>query len=438
MRLRLVAASLVLTACPSEPDPVGEPLCGDETVDDGEACDDGNLLGGDGCTHLCTVEEGVGETEPNDDAEDAAKVGPLSGTLHGTLLPGDRDCFLVPVDEAAAIRATMLPVGAACEFPSTVEVLGPDGARVSSGLPVPPDGCAAVEPDTDTFARYLVAGDHLVCITPVLDGTAASYTLVIEIADSCTDLPELPPDPSQDHEGDGVADLCDPDDDDDGVEDAVDNCPEVPNGPEQPFDWGTGEDGFVPMWLILGAFDDGETPGDCEPSPDSFTGNADADAAPELGDSVGTKQWFAHVALPGNSAVVRFTDWFSVVPAPREAYAATWVHAPDARVAELAMGSDDGHVAWVNGVEVGRNAGCHGVGTDAFRYPVDLDEGWNRLLIKVYDGGGGWGLVARFYEADGETPMDDLGLSVGGPEDWVDDQTDSDGDGEGDLCDRTP
>jgi len=31
--------------------------CGDG-LNDGEACDDGNFLDGDGCSHLCTVETG--------------------------------------------------------------------------------------------------------------------------------------------------------------------------------------------------------------------------------------------------------------------------------------------------------------------------------------------------------------------------------------------
>ncbi len=34
--------------------------------------------------------------------------------------------------------------------------------------------------------------------------------------------------------------------------------------------------------------------------------------------------------------------------------------------------------------------------------------------------------------------MLDLGLSIGGPADWVDDQGDADGDGIGDFCDPEP
>gem|GEM_PF-4604893 len=38
-----------------EPDPV----CGNRLIEEGEACDDGNTLNGDGCSALCIVEEAV-------------------------------------------------------------------------------------------------------------------------------------------------------------------------------------------------------------------------------------------------------------------------------------------------------------------------------------------------------------------------------------------
>lgn len=422
-----------LIACPAEPT---DPLCGNGLLEEGEACDDGNPWGGDGCTHLCTAEDGAGEEEPNDDPDDAQALG--DGRVHGALAPGDRDCFATTVEAAGAVRATIGAAdGAACDFEVLVELIDPDGERVTSALPTSDGDCPMIDPDADTWARYLAEGDYAVCVQPLLDSVVQSYSLDVTTADSCSDLEPLAPDPGQDLEGDGIADVCDPDDDDDGVPDEVDNCPEAPNGPDQPFPWATADAGFVNLWLILGPFTDGISPADCEPSADSFAATDDADAAPALGDAVGDVPWFAHFSRPGASAVVRFTDWFGA-SAPREAYALSWVYAADARDAVLTIGSDDGHRVWMNGVEVATNTGCHGVGVDAFRYDVTLEAGWNRLLVKVYDGGGGWGLVARLYETDDETPMTDLGLSIGGPEDWLDDQGDADGDGIGDFCDPQP
>jgi cysteine-rich repeat protein len=54
------------TACTQEPsclDKSGKtqacsPVCGDGSQDSGEACDDGNLIDGDGCSHDCKIEPG--------------------------------------------------------------------------------------------------------------------------------------------------------------------------------------------------------------------------------------------------------------------------------------------------------------------------------------------------------------------------------------------
>ena len=53
-----------------------------------------------------------------------------------------------------------------------------------------------------------------------------------------------------------------------------------------------------------------------------------------------------------------------------------------------------------------------------------------------YDQGGGWGNYARFL--DGATPVTDLELSLSPHGAWAPDQTDSDKDGVGDVCDKTP
>ena len=428
----LPALALLLVGCPTAGDPP-VPVCGDGTVEEGEACDDSNTWGGDGCDHLCQEEDGSGETEPNDDPTEPQALDDT--TVYGALQPGDLDCFAIDATAAAAVRASVTePSG--CSGDLVIELVNAEGDRVTSGLP-DLNGCASIEPDTDNAARYLEAGPHSLCVGPVLGAVVRSYQLTFELLDSCTDLADLAPDANQDLEGDGIADVCDPDDDDDGVNDEADNCPEAPNGAEQPFPWSTAQDGFVTLWLVLGPFTTGVTPGQCEPSPDAFAATADADAAPVLGDVASELPWFAHFAWPGDSAIVRFTDWFGV-DAPREAYVASWVYAPEERPAVLTIGSDDGQIVWLNGVEIGRKLNCSGVSADQLAFPVTLESGWNRLLHKVYDGGGGWGVIARFYEADGVTPMTDLGLSIGGASDWTDDQGDLDGDGIGDICDPTP
>ena len=70
---------------------------------------------------------------------------------------------------------------------------------------------------------------------------------------------------------------------------------------------------------------------------------------------------------------------------------------------------------------------------DKFTADVTLLAGWNRLMLKIYDQGGGWGTFARFLK-DG-SPLTGLELSLSSGGDWGFDQTDSDGDGVGDVCD---
>ena len=100
------------------------------------------------------------------------------------------------------------------------------------------------------------------------------------------------------------------------------------------------------------------------------------------------------------------------------------------------MGADDGVFAWWNDVRVLDVASCQGVNTDQFQASVDVVAGWNTLLLKVRDWGGGWGVQARLL--DGGVPVTDLELSLSPDGSWAPDQSDRDGDGIGDACDPAP
>jgi cysteine-rich repeat protein len=413
--------------------PTDSAVCGDGVVARAEACDDGDTLGGDGCSPTCTEETGPFETEPNDTL-DGAQALPPEGTVSGSLPIADQDCYAVEVPAAGAVSAALTQGADGCVAPLAIELFDPQGVRRATALPAVTDGCTVLDSDRDTWARYLEAGTHTVCVSGFLDAPAAVYTLTVSVPDSCDDLPPLTPDPSQDIDADQLADVCDDDDDNDGVDDALDNCPADPNGPEQPFPWGTATDGLINLWLVAGPFTEGTTPGSCEPTLDEWTGD-DAAAAPVLGDSASGVPWVVEYDWPAEDQFVVFTDRYSATPAPREAYAFTWLYVTDTQDVVLSLGSDDGHRVWMNGVVVGLDMGCHGAGYDQFQYPAQLQAGWNRLLVKVYDGGGAWSLVTRVFAADGVTPLTDVEASVAGPTSWVDDQSDADLDGVGDLCD---
>jgi len=89
----------------------------------------------------------------------------------------------------------------------------------------------------------------------------------------------------------------------------------------------------------------------------------------------------------------------------RTIYAHAYVYSPSAQNVYLSMGSDDGIRAWVNGILVWSNDVTRGHTFNQDRVQVNLNAGWNRLLIKVKNGTGGFAFSARFTDAAGN-PVD--------------------------------
>jgi hypothetical protein len=212
----------------------------------------------------------------------------------------------------------------------------------------------------------------------------------------------------------------------------MDNCPDVPNGPGAP-PLLPGADGFIRAWLTAGPFTGLQSANQCRPTDDDLVAPDDAAVAPALGDAAGQNTWIAHWSWTDR---IEFLIDYGGVAAPREVYSAVYVRSDAPRDVTLGVGPDDGARVWLNGTEVADIAACQGTVIDSTTVPVSLVAGWNRLVIKVYDQGGGWGNFVRFL--DGGAPVTDLELSLSPAGSWVSDQSDSDGDGEGDACDNTP
>ena len=98
---------------------------------------------------------------------------------------------------------------------------------------------------------------------------------------------------------------------------------------------------------------------------------------------------------------VDFGDIFGSLEA-KTMYAYTEVTFPKAGEAILAIGSNDGHICWLNGEEVGRFAGESGRRYVASqdKVKVQVKEGTNTLLLKVMQIAGSWGFNARFLTTD--------------------------------------
>lgn len=391
------------------------PACGDAIVDAGEACDDGATRGGDGCDGACAVESGTLEAEPNDTREEASVA---SDRVHGALDAGDVDCWSFDVSQCEAIAVSQT---APCDVAMSFSLYDPAGSLVAVGAPGS-SGCAALDPADQPGARWVGEGTWTVCAEPV-EGQIDSYGLVFATSAS-TGL-----EGGDDLDADGAPDSCDVDRDGDGVLDVDDSCPDVSNGPDTTLT--LDPSGYIQTWLGAGPITGGVSTGGCRPAEEARVGEDAVDFAPTLGDPADTTVWRAHLL---DNGLLNLVNFYGSVSAPREAYALVYLQSDTAVAGTLAVGADDGVFAWWNGVQVLDVADCQGVNADQFQAPVDVLAGTNTLLLKVYDQGGGWGLIARVLGADGAPLTLTPALDILG--EWRPDQTDSDGDGLGDVCDE--
>jgi hypothetical protein len=86
--------------------------------------------------------------------------------------------------------------------------------------------------------------------------------------------------------------------------------------------------------------------------------------------------------------------------APMLAYLMVFVHSPNARTAHALLGSDDGVRVWVNGSLAWSHALHRPMSPDQDQFDVPLQAGWNRLLVKVKNDDGGYGVMLRLADPD--------------------------------------
>jgi cysteine-rich repeat protein len=409
------------------------PHCGDAVVDAGEGCDDGGRWGADGCSPTCAEETGRLEEEPNS-SDFAAEPLDAGETITGALPAEDRDCFLVDLPDNGWFSADVTGErGEGCPQGGVlIELIGPDYGVLATGTPGGAEGCSRIDPIHEPGARFTAEGLHIVCVSGFLDREVPVYEFTVEVGDDTCVLDGLPWTDREDPDGDGDPNECDDDDDGDGVPDDEDNCPDIPNGPDMASPT-SGPEGFIVTWLTIGEFHEVPNEVGCKASPESLVAENDADVIPSIGDTAGGETWIAWL---GSGNRVNFKDVYGGTT-DREVYAATWINVPFAQDATLAIGPDDGARVWVNGEVILDIAGCQGTNVDQFTQDVELLAGWNRVLVKVRDHGGGWGMYFRFLDPNLD-PLSDLEVSLVDGESWAPGQTDLDGDGIGDVCDETP
>jgi hypothetical protein len=83
-------------------------------------------------------------------------------------------------------------------------------------------------------------------------------------------------------------------------------------------------------------------------------------------------------------------------------YGLAYVYSPEARSSHIFLGSDDGVRVWLNEALVHSNPAYRGAYPDQDKVKVALKQGWNKVLIKILQGAGGWGFCLRFADPDGK------------------------------------
>ncbi len=164
------------------------------------------------------------------------------------------------------------------------------------------------------------------------------------------------------------------------------------------FEWNV----FLGPWQILGPF---PTPNHDDGSglrTDYLGGEPQCNPATAVQYAGQRYQWRAY-----DRRVLDFVDAFLATNYPGHvvAYARTAFTSDADREAVLALGSDDSVRAWLNGELVLDHVADRPSMLDSDKVPVQLRRGENVLLLKVENGYGNWGALARLLPAKLDAPL---------------------------------
>lgn len=163
-------------------------------------------------------------------------------------------------------------------------------------------------------------------------------------------------------------------------------------------------DGFLTDWLVAGPYEERGRNG-----PELF----DVAFPPErAGTDVA---WKPKPRNPDAGAFWLLDLNADFAGANRAGYLKTRIFSPQAQPARLELGSDDGIKVWLNGKVIHANNASRGLERNQDRVDVQLRSGWNDLLLKVTNGGGGWAACARL-RGPGEAPLDGIRIDPNGKE----------------------
>jgi hypothetical protein len=152
-------------------------------------------------------------------------------------------------------------------------------------------------------------------------------------------------------------------------------------------------EGYVTDWLVAGPYEQAGKRGnellDVVFAPELPEAPA-VEWRPQARAEDAERHW--HIDLAANK---------TVAGNDRAAYLLTHLHVPAAQRARLELGSDDGLKVWLNGECVHTHDVLRGCAQKQDVVVADLRAGWNVILLKVTNAGGGWGAALRVRGEDG-------------------------------------
>lgn len=162
------------------------PGCGDGVVQPagGEQCDDGELLGGDGCSPSCQLEGNfVDEVEINDTQATATPLGGADGAFGAIGPAGDVDWYTVDVVQAgSSIRAVVSDGLGGCPpgFDSLLVLYDPFGSSIASDDESGAASCSLIDPVAQPGAKGLPSGTYALAVSQA-SGAVAQPWYVLEV-----------------------------------------------------------------------------------------------------------------------------------------------------------------------------------------------------------------------------------------------------------------
>ncbi|HYE06813.1 MAG TPA: hypothetical protein VEL07_14950 [Planctomycetota bacterium] len=149
-------------------------------------------------------------------------------------------------------------------------------------------------------------------------------------------------------------------------------------------------------WLLLG-------PVAGAPAPAGDTA-ALGDAAHAGADLAGARLAWTRPFAAGDYGTIDLVPLFT----PHDnvhAYAAAMIEVEHEQDAWLLLGSDDGVAAWIDGASVWENPAMRGLTPDQDHVRVHLTPGTHRVVLRIAQGGGGWGFCARLAADEAGAPI---------------------------------